>query len=282
MMKIRYMLKTACTVTFLLFLLSLWGCTHGSPLRARKNQDDDRILPWMRTCGHDIEQRLNDTSIVKGKHQKISLLESSGRFIVRYLSKLNKTIQVIEEREVMTDLGSLLINNMPSFNNRSLRATHRDLQIYIAIFDKVWRDRKLSNQGFTNHKKEVLEELQKLRQETQSWLCIVEDMLNGTDHLRIKMRYLKEKVMEKKINEIIGQEKFTTYLKMSLTGIEKFAKDFQKFVKKRVKKLKDGRNKQRPRRLNCLGKNNCRSRRRKAEEKLMMGRLHPKRRNTIP
>uniref|UniRef100_A0A1B0DMI1 Uncharacterized protein n=1 Tax=Phlebotomus papatasi TaxID=29031 RepID=A0A1B0DMI1_PHLPP len=85
-----------------------------------------------------------------------------------------------------------------------MKAIHRDLQIYIGVFNRLYELQKDENR-MENEKSDILDQLKELREKTRELLCFMEDMLNGTDSMRIRVKYISDSVMKKKVNTIETQ-----------------------------------------------------------------------------
>lgn len=138
-----------------------------------------------------------------------------------------------------------------------MKAIHRDLQIYIGVFNRLYELQKEENR-MENEKNDILDQLKQLREKTRELLCFMEDMLNGTDSMRIRVKYISDSVMKKKVNTIETQSLHMdivsfffnsnqtisietnfifTLQQRALTSVKTFVTELEKFIDKRIRVL---------------------------------------------
>ncbi|GAB0094081.1 hypothetical protein DMENIID0001_093030 [Sergentomyia squamirostris] len=248
------MLKTVCIVTFL--LITTWGCVRGNPVHRHKR--DEPV--WTNVCGNST--KIISTSILKGKNQKLNVFTTLALNIKWFsldLELINKTIMNHTSMNMCNCLTST-DDKFPKFDNRS-KAIHRDLQIYIAIFDHLRKSPELKTGD-----KEVPENLLKLRELTRALLCFMEDMLNGTDHIRIATKYIKPRAMENRLKHILDGSKLDFHIKNALDSMTEYSKHFKVYIDARIDKLK--RQRQKASLKKCVMKRGLKACRRRQQRKL--------------
>ncbi|XP_059613769.1 uncharacterized protein LOC132259945 [Phlebotomus argentipes] len=243
------MRKTVCTVVFLSIAACSLVCVRAYPTPSALSAQSSHRAAWINICGQD--RRLNTTTILKGKQQKLSLHKALNRSITHYRNNLAHISRNLWHLLRLDELGDVQPYNFPEFH-RAPKAIHQRLQIYVAVFDELHEKEKGKTQQYEEDQK-AAENLKSLRICTQKLLCMMEDMFNGTDMLRMKnkMKHISVKAMREKL-EIINRDKLEKSIKRALIGIGDFSEKFQEYIEKRYHTLNAQVNKRQETRLENL------------------------------